>query len=129
MIERRQVPRQKSLLRGRVYFNNRNSSADCLIRDISSAGARVVFANPVTLPDLVDLFIPQKEQMLQARIIWRHGNEIGLAFENAEQAAQQPDSGALPARVQKLEEEIVSLKRMLKRLKTEMTPGGDAEVA
>src|ERR1700733_14708541 len=33
--QRRRVARQKSFLRGCIYFNGRRASVDCLIRDIS----------------------------------------------------------------------------------------------
>ena len=38
MGERRQSRRQKSFLRGCVYFNKRRGALDCLIRDISERG-------------------------------------------------------------------------------------------
>ena len=71
MSERRQSTRQKSFLRGCVYFNNRRSATDCLIRDISPTGARLIFSDTVSIPDLVELYIPQKEQSLRARVQWR----------------------------------------------------------
>ena len=48
-----------------VYFNNRRSVADCLIRDISPFGARLIFSDTITTPDTMDLYIPQKEQTLR----------------------------------------------------------------
>ena len=50
-VERRRVARQKSFLRGMVYFNNRRSVLDCLVRDISPYGARLVFSVTVATPD------------------------------------------------------------------------------
>ncbi|MFL6934868.1 MAG: hypothetical protein ACJ8EJ_09505, partial [Xanthobacteraceae bacterium] len=38
--QRRKSSRQKSFLHGCIYFNNRRSAVDCLIRDISREGAR-----------------------------------------------------------------------------------------
>src|SRR4051812_49480105 len=78
--ERRRTPRQKSFLRGMIYFNNRRSVADCLIRDISPFGARLIFSDAVTTPDVLDLYIPQKEQTLRAQVIWRAGTTGGGAF-------------------------------------------------
>ena len=40
-FERRKVSRHKSFLRGMIYFYNRRSVVDCLIRDISPYGARL----------------------------------------------------------------------------------------
>ena len=128
MEERRAVPRHKSLLRGRVYFNNRNSTADCLVRDISAQGARLIFSDEVTIPDIIDLYIPVKEQSFRAQVVWRNASETGIAFANHEQMATPADAGNLAERVQKLEHEIDVLKRFIKRLKSEKI-GGHSEAA
>ncbi len=117
--ERRRIARQKSFLRGMVYFNNRRSVADCLIRDISSFGARLIFSDTITTPDTMDLYIPQKEQTLRAHVIWRVGHEVGVAFPQATQGAPAPESGELAERVTKLEAEIAGIKRVLKKLKAD----------
>src|SRR6201991_6067 len=83
--ERRRVARQKSFLRGMIYFNNRRSAVDCLVRDISPYGARLIFSDAVTTPDVLDLYIPQKEQTLRVQVIWRHGQEAGVSFAQAAQ--------------------------------------------
>src|SRR5712671_5917972 len=98
-VERRRTARQKSFLRGMIYFNNRRSAVDCLIRDISPYGARLIFSDAVTTPDVLDLYIPQKEQTLRSHVIWRHGKEVGVAFAQAAQmepAADTGDPGSIP---------------------------------
>jgi PilZ domain len=128
MGERRRTPRKKSFLRGCIYFNKRRGAVDCLVRDISGDGARLVFSDAVNVPDLVELYIPQKEQTLHARVQWRHGQEVGVAFPDrvpAEAAA----SGDLTERVAALETEIAALRRALRRLKSEIASGGDDEAA
>jgi uncharacterized protein YceH (UPF0502 family) len=76
----------------------------------------------------VDIYIPQKEQTLRAHVQWRHGQEVGVAFPEAgaEPAEQTGASADLAARVQRLEAEIASLKRMLKRLKADVESDIDA---
>jgi len=131
MIERRTAPRQKSFLRGCLYFNNRRSSADCLIRDISESGARLIFSGTVAIPDMADLYIPQKEQTLRVHVQWRHADEVGVAFvapgATAEPAAAV-ESGDVAERLQKLETEVAALKRIVKRLQA-VVPQADADVA
>ena len=123
--ERRRIARQKSFLRGMVYFNNRRSVADCLIRDISPYGARLIFSDTVTTPDIIDLYIPQKEQTLRSHVIWRIGHDVGVAFPQAVQAAA--NSGDLAERVVKLEGEIAAIKRVLRKLKADA--GQDPDLA
>ena len=123
--ERRRIARQKSFLRGMIYFNNRRNAVDCLVRDISPYGARLIFSDSVTTPDVLDLYIPQKEQTLRVQVIWRHGQEAGVAFAQAasmEPAAEQQQPSDLADRVARLEVEILGLKRILKKMKTDAGP-------
>ncbi len=129
MEERRKVARKKSLLRGRIYFNNRNSTAECIVRDISTHGARLLFEDEVTIPDIVDLYIPQKDQTFRAHIVWCHGTEAGIAFAIPEQVVLPADPGGLASRVAKLEHEIELLKRTLKRMKADTKTGDEFEAA
>ena len=127
MAERRGAQRQKSFLRGWVYFNKRTRSLDCLIRDFSEHGARIIFSENVSVPDVVELHIPQKQKTLRARVQWRHGDEIGLAFPDAVRAADGGD--ALGLRVAQLESEIAALKKLVKKLRAEVAPAEDADAA
>jgi len=127
MAERRGAQRQKSFLRGCVYFNKRTRSLDCLIRDFSEHGARIIFSENGSVPDVVELHIPQKQKTLRARVQWRHGDEIGLAFPDAVRAADGGD--ALGLRVAQLESEIAALKKLVKKLRAEVAPAEDADAA
>jgi hypothetical protein len=127
MIERRRAARQKSFLRGMVYFNNRRSVFDCLIRDISPYGARLIFSDTVTTPDVMDLHIPQKEQTLRVHVIWRHGQDVGVAFAQAQQDETAAEGGELGERITRLEAEVTALKRLLKKLKADA--GADIDAA
>jgi len=131
MAERRHATRKKSFLRGCVYFNKRGNAMECLIRDISDEGARIIFSGAVNLPDAVELYIPQKDETLRARVQWRHGDEAGLAFPAAGRAAAAPprDSDDLTERVAKLETEIAALRRTLKQLRNELAAAGEVEAA
>jgi hypothetical protein len=125
--ERRRALRQKSFLRGMIYFNNRRNVIDCLIRDISAYGARLTFSDTVSTPDVLDVYIPQKEQTLRAHVIWRNGAEVGVAFAIQPAAAEPGQSGNLTERVARLEAEVAALKRVLKRLKAD-AGGPDADL-
>ena len=66
MNERRASRRHKSFLRGIVYFDKRRSETACLVRDLSEDGARIVLSQTITIPDVIELQIPQREQMVSA---------------------------------------------------------------
>ena len=122
MGERRNSRRLKSFLRGFVYFDKRRGAMSCLVRDLSVEGARIIFSEAVTIPDMINLHIPQKNQTLRARVTWRRGDEIGLGFSASPPnpaADPLPESAELMKRVAQLEGEIASLRGMLKRMKGE----------
>jgi hypothetical protein len=122
--ERRRIARQKSFLRGMVYFNSRRSVLDCLVRDISPYGARLVFSVTVATPDTLDLCIPQKDKTLRTHVIWRHGREVGVAF--AQIMEMEPGEGDLAERVTRLEGEVAALRKVLKKLKPDISHEFDA---
>jgi len=118
------------VLRGNIQFNNGRNSADCLIRDITTFGARLVCSDAVTTPDVIDVYIPQKEQTFRAHVIWRHAQEMGVSFAHAaaaHPADASPEGLDLAARVERLENELAVMKRMMRRLKTDA--GSDQDVA
>jgi uncharacterized small protein (DUF1192 family) len=126
MSERRGSRRSKSFLRGFVYVSRKRGALACLVRDLSDKGARIIFSDTVTLPDVVELHIPQRDQTLRARVQWRRNDEIGLGFTNVERepepgspAANIQSAAEITQRVAMLEAEIASLRALLKRMKAE----------
>ena len=84
----------------------------------------------MTLPEVVELYIPQREQTLRARVQWRRNDEIGLAFTEAERAADaSPSAAEVAQRLAMLEAEMVSLRALLKRLKAEKANPADEAAA
>ena len=129
MNERRAVPRLRSFLQGRLYYNNRRSSVDCVIRDLTEFGARVVFSEAIITPDAVELYIPNKDECFRVHVVWRRGEDMGVAFIPAE--AMRPhgagDNGELGARMQQIETEIAQLRRIVNELRADyrQRTGGD----
>ena len=80
MVEKRKATRARTLLGGVIAFNNRASTMDCQVRNLSIGGAKVTFSNTATVPDQFDLKIAPKERSFRARMIWRAPNEAGVAF-------------------------------------------------
>ncbi|MEA2903877.1 MAG: hypothetical protein QOG83_1600 [Alphaproteobacteria bacterium] len=119
MTERRSSTRKKSFLQGRIYFNQRRSSVDCLVRDISELGAKLKFSEAIAVPEAVELYIPNKEETYRARVQWRVGDEVGVAFgEDEASPALAPDKtpADLVGRVRRLETEMSALQRKVNEL-------------
>jgi hypothetical protein len=123
MNERRQRPRQKSFLRGCLYFNNRRASAACLIRNITPGGARVLISHPLNIPDIVELYVAQKGKTIRAHVEWRRGDELGLSFAHeTDEANASAEFKGLLARLSHLEIEVASLRHTIKELSDDTAP-------
>jgi hypothetical protein len=124
MNERRINSRLRSFLQGRIYFNQRRSSLDCLVRDLSEDGAKLKVSNSVALPEFVELHIPNKNATYPAKVQWRAGDEIGVAFnlEN-ESPSIVPEAPAvdLAGRVHQLETDMAALQRKFNELREELS--------
>ena len=77
-MERRRHPRGKSLYGGIIAFNNRQSTLSCVIRNFSTAGAKIALNQTVLLPNEFDLSVARKEKSFRARLVWRNELEAGL---------------------------------------------------
>jgi hypothetical protein len=119
MSERRRSRRLKSFLRGFINLDKQRGAMPCMVRDLSDDGARIIFSETIATPDVVTLYIPQKDRTVRAAVQWRRGDEIGLTFAAAGRAADGPDASDLAQRVAQLETEIADLRQMLKRMKGE----------
>ena len=116
---RREAQRHRSLLQGRIYFNDRRSSADCTIRDITESGARLLFADPIAVPGVIELHIPHRRECYRAEVRWQRGREIGVQIDNAEISSVEspsvvPAAGAtVEERLRRLEYEMATMRRRL----------------
>lgn len=125
MSDQRLSSRQRSLLRGVVYFAGNPCAVDCLVRDLSATGARIEFAgSSAVVTNSLELQIPLKAQRHHCRVVWRAGREIGVAF--AEASITVPPQ-AVAERIDRLEAEIAELKAMILRL--QRNEGPETEVA
>ena len=118
MKERRSATRKKSFLKGTVYFNNRRSSLECLIRDFSETGAHLEFAAAATLPDVVELFIPTRDETLRSHVRWRRDNSVGVSF--GDEVVNEPASSTLARRVETLEHELAKLQRQFQEFRADV---------
>ena len=119
MIERRAHPRHKAFIKGRIYFNNRLSSMDCIVRETSEQGARLEFSENVTLPDAFELYLPNKDQYFRAHIIWRKGYDIGVAWTPEKTLNPRSEAGTdyhLADRVARLERELAVLQKRVEAM-------------
>ncbi|MBK8008231.1 MAG: PilZ domain-containing protein [Rhizobiales bacterium] len=125
MEERRHLPRHRTFLQGRVFYNNRHQSADCIIRELTDDGARLSFTDPVALPHAFELHIPNRDQTARVETEWNHGTEIGVSFAKTDAHGAATIAPAINAatneqspleRIEKLEKELAALRRRISEI-------------
>lgn len=82
MLERRQDFRGRVYYGGRLAFNDRKSTLDCIVRNFSQVGAKIEINETAILPDELDVMIERRSVAFLARIVWRREHEAGLVFRN-----------------------------------------------
>jgi hypothetical protein len=113
MLDRRQSPRDKVLYGGVAQVNERCSTMDCVVRNISEGGACVEFDTSARLPEEMNLTIARKGRSFLARMIWRQANRVGLAFRTMITDAPSDD---LDERLRRSQIKQRQLKRRIKEL-------------
>jgi|tagenome__1003787_1003787.scaffolds.fasta_scaffold20810001_2 hypothetical protein len=114
MAERRTDSRSRSFLGAKIVFNSRNSSMDCLIRNISPTGARLLLSSAVVIPDEFELQIPKQGRSFRARLAWRRADESGVQF--VEHNAEPPVPTELTIKLKQLEDEKAALRARVAQL-------------
>jgi len=84
MLERRKLQRWPAYWAGRISFSRTDSAADCLVRNTSARGAKLVMRGAVFVPREFELDIPKHGVVYRAKVIWRRSEQIGVAFERVE---------------------------------------------
>jgi hypothetical protein len=132
MLEQRRSERVKSFLRAQILYNNRMTTVDCLVKNISADGAKIEVAQTTSIPDAFDLYIPQKSKTYHARMAWRDATSIGVSFVAADSdtPAENIASDTQSLRLRALEMQNAELKARIRDLSKRLEDlGQDPELA
>jgi hypothetical protein len=120
MANHRSTPRYRTLLKGRVIFPNKQSTMDCVVRDLSEGGARLHIGHHDTVPDHFSLYVPLKETTYQVTVRWRQNEDVGVMFDTGED--EDEASQSLAGRVEALEAELRELRELVGHLQSRLGP-------
>jgi hypothetical protein len=115
MLDRRQGVRDRVILGSVASINERGSTMDCVVRNMSEGGLCVEFNQTAKLPDEMRVTITQKDCSFFARMMWRQAGRVGLAFRTMT-AAGLPASTDLDQRLRRSEQKKRQLQRRIKEL-------------
>lgn len=76
----RENARKKVLKGGTVAYSGRQVTLPCIVRDISSTGARLRIDSKTNVPDTFELLIELDGLEAPCQVMWRKGQEVGVAF-------------------------------------------------
>jgi hypothetical protein len=79
MEERRNMSRRRVLKGGKIVFNDRNSTIDCTVRNLSEGGALLLVETVIGIPDQFDLRISDGATHA-CRVVRRTPTQIGVEF-------------------------------------------------
>jgi PilZ domain len=78
MDERRRVRRTRVYKGAKISMNA--SLADCIVRDMSSLGARLATMTACSIPDRFSLTFDTAGTTRACRVAWRSSTELGVEF-------------------------------------------------
>ncbi|WP_322517422.1 PilZ domain-containing protein [Rhodopseudomonas palustris] len=118
MFERRSSLRRRVYYGGRLAFQARTATIDCVVRNLSAEGAQIEFDNPAAVPDRMELVIARQSIAYLGRIVWRRQNRAGLRLDAPRrQPSELPLDLAL--RIRATERVNVQLRARLAQLRSE----------
>ena len=118
MPERRRHFRGRVYYGGRMTFNERSSTMDCIVRNFSDGGAKVDVAYAGLLTDEMDIAIPCKGVAFRAHMVWRRDNQAGFVFRTS-RAAQSVMTLDWALRLRASERSNRALRQSLDALRSE----------
>jgi hypothetical protein len=77
--ERRKFIRSRVLKGAKLVFGA-SPMIDCVVRNLTTAGARVQIPNTADLPESLTMTFDGGRTLRACRIVWRKPNETGLEF-------------------------------------------------
>ena len=76
---RRPSPRRRTLKGARIVFNNRSSTIDCTVRNLSSNGALLLLPTSAGIPNEFELWLDGACH--SARIVWMGDGGLGVVWD------------------------------------------------
>jgi hypothetical protein len=119
VIELRGAERSRSLLKAKIIFNNRMTTVDCVVKNISATGAKIAVSSALSIPNEFDLEIPMRGRTFKAQMRWRDTEGIGVEFTETVDDREPGNPG-----YQRLVEENARLKLSIVALTKRLTDLG-----
>lgn len=84
--ERRAKTRHRVFKGGVLSFNNGYGAFECVVRNLSTGGAKLAFGDTTAVPPRFDLHISGEAEPRAATVCWRSLTELGVRFDDPAEA-------------------------------------------
>ncbi|MCA0407565.1 MAG: PilZ domain-containing protein [Proteobacteria bacterium] len=125
--ERRQNQRRRTLMGAKIRCAVFTGATPCVVRNVSDTGACLSVEDALWVPGHFQIEVPHLRLRSDARVVWRRGNGVGIAFEKTKPAflgqsfSPQREPAANPMdRILYLEQERAKLALRVKQLTDEL---------
>jgi PilZ domain len=114
--------RERLFVTARISYANGAISSPCTVTQLSPTGARINVADALSLPEIFDISIPQRNFSCRARLVWREQSKAGIEFVVEAPAPEQTTADyqekirALEALNAKFKAQIAEMTTQLHRL-------------
>lgn len=79
--DRRGETRRRVLKGARLGFNEGYGAMECVVRNQSERGARLVLGDTMGVPSRFELAVAGESEPRSARVCWRTGEAVGIRFD------------------------------------------------
>jgi hypothetical protein len=113
MLDQRKEARLPAFLGAVISYKHKFWRADCIVKNTSDGGVKLLAPNLPTIPDKFDLTIPQRNLECSVRLKWRRDGELGVAIEHSQPLADTNDELRRDRRTARLKRENAMLRQRL----------------
>jgi hypothetical protein len=76
----RGAQRSRVLKGAKIVALNQWTLVDCTVRDLSATGARIICKDQLAVQNEFRFLILADNTICNAKVVWRRGDELGIAF-------------------------------------------------
>jgi hypothetical protein len=80
MLDRRRTPRMRAFKGGKIEFNRHWPAVDCVVRNLSKAGALLELPDDSNTTLEFSLVFTMSNETRACRQVWRQGRSLGVQF-------------------------------------------------
>ncbi|GEO98369.1 PilZ domain-containing protein [Methylobacterium haplocladii] len=120
MSERREATRRRVFIGGRIVHSCILSDTNCILRNLSPAGARVVVSGTIPLPDRFAIVVDSRGTTRAVETVWRSGDEMGVRF--VSEAHEREGVGMLEDSLRQSRAELARLRARIAEIELQARP-------